>query len=220
MQHRWLTLFSIGFLAVIVFALFFLRLQPVRPRFAQTAQPTETAVTTEPSVHVRNPAKGAKEPRVTLVEFGDFQCMPCKDMAESIDVLLRTIPEVRMVWKNMPNESAHPLATPTAIAAHCAADQGKFWDYHDALYAQQATLSESLFPSLAKELGLDMKRFEQCYANRDPLPLIKKDFEEALALQLSATPTIFIGEERIVGLASAEELITAVRQVLASQPAL
>ena len=135
----------------------------------------------------------------------------------SLDVLLRTIPDVQVVWKDAPNESLHPLSTPAAIAAHCAGEQGKFWEYHDQLFGQQVLLNETLFPQIAKDIGLDSSRFQSCYDNRDTLPLVKKDFEEAKALSLSATPTIFLKEERLVGFITVEELIGRVREILAAQ---
>ena len=122
-----------------------------------------------------------------------------------------------MVWKDAPNESLHPLSTPAAIAAHCAGEQGKFWEYHDQLFGQQVLLNETLFPQIAKDIGLDSSRFQSCYDNRDTLPLVKKDFEEAKALSLSATPTIFLKEERLVGFITVEELIGRVREILAAQ---
>ncbi len=215
MHPRWLTLLSITFVTAIVFVLFAYRLQPVWTPEDLEAQTNTTGSQTQPTVTYVNPKKGASEPELVLVEFGDFQCLACKEFAETLDVLLRTIPEVQIVWKNMPNESIHPLATPSAIAAHCAGEQGKFWEYHDVLFDRQAVLSESLFTEMAAGLGLDQDKFDRCYNSRDTLPLVKKDFEEALALGIPATPTLYIGDEPYIGAIDLNELLGIVRQKLA-----
>ena len=218
MRHQWLSIFSFLVITIIVLAFFRLYLQPIENPESDEQTTTQETLLTEPTVSFVNPKKGALEPKVTLIEFGDFECAACKTVANAIDIVLRTEPSVQVVWKNLPNESAHELATPAAIAAHCAYDQGTFWEFHDELYSRQTFLSEDQFFQIAQELELDTAAFENCYLARETLPLVKKDFDEALALGLTATPTIFIGEERFVGSVSSQELLTAVRQALSSQP--
>ncbi len=214
-RHRWLTMFTAAFIAGVVFFLFVLRLQPITGPNNNTAAVSTTTITA-PTVSIVNPKKGSADPKLTLVEFGDFQCTPCKDLAASIDVMLRTVPDVQIVWKNFPNESLHPLATPAAIAAHCAGQQGKFWEYHDELFAQQVSLSEASFPTIAQQIGIDVNKFKQCYDARDTLPLVRRDFEEGEALQLTATPTLFFPNDRVVGAITTDELIAKVRAALAA----
>lgn len=209
MRHRWLTLLVVFFLAVVVFLLFYFRLQPVwtPDKSDNTEIQTTTQTLTAPTVTFVNPKQGAAEPKVTVVVFSDFQCEACKELSDNLTVLLNTVPEVQVVWKNMPNESAHPLAVPAAIAANCAGSQGKFWEYHDLLFENQVLLSENTFSQLATALELDETKFQTCYSNQDPLPLIRKDFDEGTALAITATPTMFIGEERVTGVMTADELI-------------
>jgi len=220
MQHRWLTLLVTAFLAAVVFSFFWIRLQPVwTPEKAkeQSAATTSQQTATAPTVTFVNPKKGAAEPKVTIVEFGDFQCQPCKDLAANLDVLLRTVPEVQVVWKDMPNDSAHEFAVLAAMAARCAANQGKFWEYHDALYNRQVLIDETTFASLALEIGLDTDKFQTCFDNQETLPLVRKDYDEAIALAVTATPTIFIGEERVTGLLTADELIALVNKQISAE---
>lgn len=217
MKHRWLTLLVTTFLTAVVFSFFWIRLQPVWTK--EQAKEQSTAITSQQTITVPvvtfvNPKKGAAEPKITIVEFSDFQCQPCKDLATNLDVLLRTVPEVQVVWKDMPNESAHELSVPAAMAARCAENQGKFWEYHNALYDRQVLLDENSFASLAAEIGLDTNKFQTCFDNQETLPLIRKDFEEASALAVTATPTLFIGEERITGLLSSDELIAWVEKLM------
>lgn len=222
MQHRWLTILVAAFLAAVVFLFFWLRLQPVWTPEQEADEQTTGAANQQtaiaPTITFVNPKKGAAEPKVTIVEFGDFQCQPCKDLADNLDVLLRTVPEAQIVWKDLPNESAHELAVPAAMAARCAANQGKFWEYHDALYERQIFITETTLSSLAVEIGLDADKFKTCFDNQETLPLVRKDYEEAMALAITATPTIFIGEERVTGLLTADELIALVREQLSVAP--
>ena len=218
MPNRWITILIIAFTAIIVFIFFYLRLQPIwTPEIAQekAAEKIEQTVGA-PTVSFVNPKKGAAEPKLTIVEFGDFFCEPCREMAANMEVLIKTLPEVQVVWKNMPNDSAHELASTAAVAAHCAGNQGKFWEYHDELFDNQVVLNQDLFSTLAGNIGLDVVKFDKCLEKTETLPLVRKDLNEALALQLTALPTFFIGEERYTGLWSAEELIQLARETIST----
>lgn len=218
MNHRWLTLFVTAFIAAVVFLLFWLRLQPVwTPKVEEeTNTATINNSTAEPMITFVNPRKGAAEPEVTLVVFGDFQCQPCKELAENLDAMLKSVPEAQVVWKDLPNESAHELAALAAMAARCAADQNKFWEYHDTLFDRQVFLTKDSFNTIAAELGLDEEKFSACFENQDTLPLVRKDFDEGQSLAITATPTIFIGNERMTGLLSVEELVNWAEEKIAA----
>jgi protein-disulfide isomerase len=217
MEHRWLAFLSIAGISLLVFVLFWYRNQPIPIPSSESIDVTQSL--TEPTVTFVNPHKGAEEPALTIVTFGDFQCDACGTLATSLDVMVKTFPTVTVVWKDMPNESAHELATPAAIAAHCADQQGRFWEYHDALFAQSDVLSEGLFAQIAQQLNLNTERFQTCYDQRDTLPIIKKDYREGLALGITATPTTYVGDEIIVGAASVEELTTLITRLMTpSQP--
>lgn len=170
----------------------------------------------QPTVTFVNPSRGAETPAVTVVEFADFQCDACKTLSDNLEVLLRDYPDaVRVVWKDMPNEEAHPVATPAAVAAHCADRQGKFWEYHDLLFERQTYLSEDELTKIAVEAGLDTDAFARCYDARDTLGIVRKDYEEGLALGILATPTIFIGTESYAGALSSEQLSALIQEALA-----
>lgn len=214
MSHRWLTLLTIGAIAVFVFIFFYISLQPVwtPQRSNEQKQQLSNLLVTQPLVSFVNPRKGAVNPKITLVVYGDFQCQPCQEVATTLDELIKIMPDLQVVWKNMPNESTHQLAVLAAMAAQCAAEQGKFWEYHDALFNQQSTLIEASFSNIARELNLDSEKFDTCLNNQETLPLIKQDFEEATALQISATPALFLGEERLIGTIGLEDLTAWVKQ--------
>jgi protein-disulfide isomerase len=215
MPRPWLTFLTIGTISVIVLVFYSLRLKPVRAPQTET-KTIEPGSMSEPTVTFVNPSRGAADAKVTIVEFGDFECDACKELAANLEVALRTFPDdLRVVWKDMPNEDAHPLATPAAIAAHCADRQGKFWEYHDQLFERQSYLSEDEFAKIAVELSLDTEAWQKCYDARDTLPIVRKDFEEGLALGLVATPTIYIGAESRTGALSVEQLTQLIREKLA-----
>lgn len=217
MRSRWLIFLSFGTIGAIVFVFFVLRLQPVKPHL-NTADSVAPGSIASPTVTFVNPWKGNPSPKVTIVEFSDFQCPACKQIDDSLNAVLRAFPnDVKLVWKDMPNESAHPLSTLAAIAAHCADHQGKFWEYHDALFSEQAYLAEDQFSPIAQTVGLDVPTFETCYQTRDTLPIVKKDFDEGVGLGIVATPTVYINGTSYVGALSTEQLTTYVQQAMAGQ---
>ncbi|MBI5793923.1 thioredoxin domain-containing protein [Candidatus Uhrbacteria bacterium] len=213
MSHRWLTFLTIGVLSIIVFIFFGLRLRPIEiPKIESVSEAGSQA---QPTITFVNPWKGAEDAKVTMVVFSDFQCDACATLATSLDVALKTYPDdVRLVWKNLPNESLHPLATPAAIAAHCAADQNTFWEFHDELFAKQAYLSESLFTQIASSIGLNVDKFQSCYDKRDTLPIVTKDYEEGLALGLTSTPSLYVGDQLLIGAIDVQELLSVIEEQL------
>ncbi len=209
MKNSFLALISMGFISVIIFVLFFFNTQPIK---LPTFDPSKQETLDQPVITFINPSKGPAEAKVTIVEYGDFQCDTCAQMAESLETVQQAFPnDLRIVWKNYPNESLHPESTPSAIAALCAERQGKFWEYHDALFALETNLNATAYPEIAKALELDTQRFNDCIKAQDTLGVVQKDFEEARALNLSATPVIFIDKEVFVGYIKPEELTSIVK---------
>jgi protein-disulfide isomerase len=106
---------------------------------------------------------------------------------------------VRVVWKDYPNEQAHPDAFASAKAARCAGLQGAFWQYHEMLLANQSATGIENHVIMAGQLGLDTESFRSCAASETMRPLILRDAEEAVRLRIDATPHIFIGDRRVSG---------------------
>jgi protein-disulfide isomerase len=156
-----------------------------------------------------DPKRGNVRGTVTLVEFGDYQCRYCGDMEAVLNAALRAHPNVVLVWKDLPNENIHRESVPAAVAARCAGRQGKFWEYHDLLFANQGDLGKDLYPRLAEELGLNVGRFTACLEGNDELPVIRRNIEEAIALGVDGTPYFFLGGVRLSGQISAKELEAA-----------
>jgi protein-disulfide isomerase len=133
-----------------------------------TSHGTDLAVPVSATDH----ALGPEHAPVVVVEYGDFECPTCKQAAPAVRMLLtRYASRVRVVFRHFPLEEAHPHALAAAEAAESAGEQGKFWEMHDLLFANQEHLSARRLLGLAEQLGLDIARFtaemdDQVYRQR------------------------------------------------------
>lgn len=145
-------------------------------------------------------AIGNPEAPVTVVEFGDFECRACGYAQSTVQAVRKQYGDrIRLVFRQLPLPAVHPAAEKAAEASECAADQGKFWEMVDKLYAEQNNLSESALIKYAGELGLDQKRFKQCLASRSTSQRVKRDIADAHALGFRATPTFVVGSRVVLG---------------------
>jgi len=146
------------------------------------------------------PAKGPESAPVTIVEFSDFQCPYCFRANASLKQVEEKYPgKVRLVFRNFPLTQIHPNAAKAAEAASCANDQGKFWQMHDKMFANQSKLSVPELKQHASEVGLDAAAFEQCLDSGKHTADWKKTVEEGQKYGLSGTPSFFINGRLIVG---------------------
>lgn len=153
-----------------------------------------------------DPAWGPPTAPVTIIEFADFECPACKESLPVLRQLRDLYPDrVRFVYRDFPL-AAHPQARPAAEAAHCAHEQGKFWAYHDALFAQAPDLKPSDYVILAERLGLNRAEFTACLAGTRPKAAVAKDLADAQNLGLSGTPTFFVNGRYLVGFQTLEAL--------------
>jgi len=185
---------------------------------AKTAtNPLEEFPNKKISIYAANsPALGPAEAKITIVEFSDFSCSACALMREPLKQVQALYgDQVRIVWKDFPITAAHPFSQKAAEAARCADKENKFWPYHDLLFANQDELSDEIFSTLAKELGLNLKKFDACFKNSETDWLVKQDFNEGIRLGVDGTPYLFINSQRIPNAASLEQLKEAIDQELA-----
>lgn len=139
-----------------------------------------------------SPALGRKEDPL-LVEFSDFQCPYCAQAHRELKALLaQEGTNLRLIYKHFPLSQIHPQALPAARAAWAAGRQGKFWAYHDALFRDQPKLGEALYPEIAKDLGLDLERFNRDRSGEASLRAIQQDLALAEQLALQGTPTFLL----------------------------
>ena len=157
--------------------------------------------------HVR----GRADARVTVVEYGDFECPYCGRAEPMVRELLREFGDVRYVWRHLPLNDVHAHAQLAAEAAEAAAAQGKFWPMHDLLLANQAALTASDLVRYAERLNLDVERFSADLRTHAGAPRIAEDVDSADLSGVSGTPTFFINGRRHYGAYDTATLSAAVR---------
>ena len=152
--------------------------------------PFELAVPVSAADHVRGASSGA---RVTLVEYGDFECPNCRQAEPALTLLLeRFAGELRVVYRHFPLEEVHFHALHAALAAEAAAGQGKFWPMHDLLFENQRHLKLSQIRSYAERLELDMTRYDAEMDDTVYLQRVREDIAGGRASGVRATPTFFV----------------------------
>ena len=162
------------------------------------------------SMHIR----GNADARVTLEEFGDFQCPPCGSISSFLDELVKEYdPHLRIVFRNFPL-SMHQHARDAAVAAEAAGLQGRFWEMHDVLYREQATWSKAdntreLFESYAGMIGLNRDQFKKDMEGEKARARVDADRERANSLGVKITPDVFINDQQIGPAAKTPEGIRA-----------
>ena len=186
-----------------------------RPEFYKwyVAQPmTEVHAEARPSL-------GSPDAKVTIVEFSDFECGHCAAFHQSLEeVLHRGTEKVRVVFRHFPLDSAcnpkipsrlHPQACLAAIAAECAFDQGRFWEYHDLLFDNQQQLGREFLIGYASRLGLDTTRFATCLSSDAARERVQRDAEDGAQLGIDSTPTLFINGRTVKGALEPARLVDA-----------
>ena len=143
-----------------------------------------------------DPFKGEKNAKITLVEFSDYQCPFCsRHFRETLPQLEREYSvngKVKYVFRNFPIESIHPQAFKAAEAANCAGEQGKYWQMHDRLFANQNALGLKELPKHAQVLGLDLPKFQQCLDSGKHGTKIRNDLADGQKAGVQGTPTFFL----------------------------
>lgn len=177
---------------------------------AQGAQPTPT-----PSFYkVGNghlPALGKGNAKITIVEFSDLQCLFCRRFwSDTLPQLKKDYIDkglVKFVYRHYPLPATlHPAAQDLAEASECANDQGKFWEFHDEAYKQQAakgegtiTITPDDISGYASTLNLDMANFNDCFSNKKLTKKVAEDLADGQKVNVSSTPTFFINGQIVVG---------------------
>ncbi len=143
------------------------------------------------------PSKGNPEAKVTLVEFADYQCPHCKTASKAVKKLLeRYGDQLQVVYRDFPiNPSG--ISRKVAEAAVCADQQGQFWPFHDLAFERQSYLKAIKPDMLAQQLGLDMDKFNSCFALPETKARVTASLEEGQRLGISGTPTFFINGRQL-----------------------
>jgi protein-disulfide isomerase len=146
------------------------------------------------------PAIGPNDAKVTIVEFSDFQCPYCGRAAKQMQALRQAYPDkLQVIFRDFPL-AQHPQARVAAEAAQCAYEQGKFWEYHDVLFANQQALSSTDLKAYATQIGLDGKAFEACLGSGRPSEAVGRHQEAGERYGVDGTPAIYLNGIKLIGL--------------------
>jgi protein-disulfide isomerase len=147
-----------------------------------------------------DPSLGSAKAPVTLIEFSDFQCPFCQRVAPTLKKIRQTYGDkVRIVWKDFPLTQIHPQAFKAGEAGHCAAEQGKFWEYHDQLFGNQQALMPDDLKKHAASTGMDVERFTACLDTSKHAERVREGVAQGTRLGVNSTPTIFVNGRRVSG---------------------
>jgi protein-disulfide isomerase len=155
-----------------------------------------------------DPIRGDPNAPITIVEFSDFQCPFCARFhLQTLPLLLEEYIDtgkVNLVYRDFPIQSIHPNALPAAVAAECANEQGKYWEYHDTLFEKQNSWNRldsntviSTFSQYATDIGLEQQQFDSCLDSGKYLEEVQGDLSDGKDYGITGTPGFFIGNDEI-----------------------
>jgi protein-disulfide isomerase len=162
-----------------------------------------------------DPALGPIDAKVTVIEFSDFQCPACKSAEPLVKNILAAYGDkIRFVYRDFPLTQIHEYAFLSAMAAECADEQGRFWDYHDKLFEMQPKLDLQSLENYAKDLGLDTEQFNQCLETEKYKGEVNADLADAASLGLKATPSFVINDKIYSGIIPYNEFASIIEGYL------
>ena len=161
--------------------------------------------------------KGPVKAPVTIVEFSDFECPFCAQVQDTLkQIMERYGGEVRLVFKHLPLEG-HRNSLAAARAAHCAGEQDRFWQFHDALFASRK-LSPEVFDDISVRLGLGREKFAACLHNEASRAAVVKDIELAQRYRIDSTPSFLINGKLVKGALPFAEFQNLIERELQQRP--
>jgi protein-disulfide isomerase len=164
------------------------------------------------------PIRGPKVAPVTIVEYSDFHCPYCRRVQPTLLQLLAKYPtEVRLIYKHLPLDNLHPQARKFAEASWCAGEQNRFWQFHDAVYAEANPTGVPL-SALAGKSGLDVAQFESCVASGKAAPVVQAQANEGARHGVNGTPGFFINGRPLSGAVPYETFVRLIDEELAARP--
>ncbi|MBU1126607.1 MAG: DsbA family protein [Patescibacteria group bacterium] len=157
-----------------------------------------------------------KKAKVVLVEYSDFECPYCERHTPTLQQVMEDYGnDVALVFRHFPLTSIHAEAAPAAEASECAAEQGKFWEFHDEMFARQSELGDDLYYEVAGDLKLDQDQFDKCYTERIYAQDVADDLQSGVKAGVQGTPATFINGMLVSGAVPYETMVDAIEAVLA-----
>jgi protein-disulfide isomerase len=209
-MHSKLMLFILSMLAGTILIVFIIVVIPKQSLQKQVIESVPEKLT-EPPVSFIDPIRGNPKANITIIEYGDFACPLCKTLEPELVAVIEEAPNKRrLIWKDAPNDASHPNSFVASMAARCAQNQGNFWGMHDLLIQQGVGLGAESIKNMAIEAGLDEARFDTCMSSEATRPVVEHTLEEAISLDISGTPTIYINGVEYSGPLTREGLNLAI----------
>jgi protein-disulfide isomerase len=218
--------FIIGFIVVVVVGLIILGVVSGGPGSSTSTSTTPPFVaTTVPPISATDWAEGNPNAKVTLIEYGDFECPACGAYFPLIQqILTDDSSTIYFAFRNFPLYTIHPDAGIAAQAAEAAGLQGKYWPMHDLLYTDQATWVDAtpssvvseFFNGYASSLGLNVTKFDSDINSAQVLNKIQSDVTTANNAQVDHTPTFFVNDVQIPNPTSLADFETTLNAAIAS----
>lgn len=176
----------------------------------------EPVTDTSRLVREDDPTLGSSDARVTVVEFGDFECPACGSLHPILKQVKAQYADqsVRFVYRQFPLTQVHDHAQLAAEASLAAEAQGKFWEYHDLLFENQSNLTREDLERYAEQLGLNVDEFRAALDDHRYADQINSDVADGYSLGVPGTPTLFINDTRYTGTYSADALSAAIDERL------
>jgi protein-disulfide isomerase len=152
------------------------------------------------TVNADDPSEGKADAPVTVVEYSDFQCPFCLRVMPTLKELRTKYGDkMRLVWKDFPLTQIHPQAFVAAQAGNCAREQGKFWELHDQMFANQSALQPDNLKKYAAAIGLDTTKFDACLDTSKYEGRVQEEIGAGMRLGINSTPTVYVNGRMVNG---------------------
>jgi formate-nitrite transporter family protein len=171
-------------------------------------------ITLKQPVTERDHVRGANDAKVTVVTYGDYESPDCKHVHQTVIKMAHQLfGTIRLVYRHFPLVNVHPRALPAAEAAEAAAAQGKFWEMHEVLFLHPDKLGDRALQRHAREVGLDLERFDREMASNTYRDQILKEYHQSIIYGITGAPTTFING--VLYAMTGARLVEAVRSLVA-----
>ncbi len=152
-----------------------------------------------PQLNAYDPTTGDPQAKVTVFEYSDLFCTACQTLQQNLNDLEKFYGNrIRIVFKGLPI-TINPENRPALIAAYCAGEQNQFWAYKDLLFQDPLTLNKQKYLEYAQQLNLNLDNFNNCLASQRYDALINQNLTDALTLQITSVPTVYVNKQKLEG---------------------
>ena len=214
----WFIIFLLALTTSLFFLVLYLADVTTQSEITAVRKPDTSALTQERTSYAGYkegvPSRGDKDANLYIIEFADFQCPFCKEASIIFDEIFSTYSnDMYFQFRHFSLSTLHPQAQAAAEASMCAYEQGKFWEFHDAIFKEQHNLSEPTFFDALPIPGMERAAFAECLQSKKYAAEVDADFNEGKSLGVSATPTFFINGQKVQGVIPKQVLVDLIEKL-------